>query len=326
LAAAHIGVAGRGVVHLGIIAHSPFLSQHSPGRIHLKLMAQEMAADGLQYCDLTPGADAWKEMFASRYDIVHRLTIYGREATLKRAALIDKVKSHASKVVRKTGLSPSDVQEIAASLRSAGPVAATRSIVRRVRHMAIETVELRAYELPLPADAGRPSDESVRRDCIRDLLAFAPAQGTQDSKDFFATALARLEKGQHPYTMVHNDRLIHWGWIAEHQKESFLDEVEQTFTLPPATGVLFDFYTHPDFRRRGYYERTLRRMINDANSTDLTQLYIFVEANNGASRRVIEKIGFRYRLSFWKRRVGTSVRKWRDDLIETSGPPQVVEN
>src|SRR5262249_8527805 len=30
LAAAHIGVSGRDVVHLGIIAHSPFLSQHSP--------------------------------------------------------------------------------------------------------------------------------------------------------------------------------------------------------------------------------------------------------------------------------------------------------
>ena len=326
VAAAHIGVSGRGVVHLGIIAHTPFLSQHSPGRIHLKLMAQEMAADGFSYCDLTPGDDAWKEMFASRHDTVHRLTIYGREATLKRAALVDKLKNRASKVVRKTGLAPSDVQAIVASLRDAGAAAATRSIMRRVGRFALETVELRAYELPLPSDAGRASDESVRRDAIGDLLAFEPAQGTQDAKGFFTTALARLEKGQHPYTSVENHRLIHWGWIAEHQTESFLDEVEQTFALPPATGVLFDFYTHPDFRRRGHYERTLRRMINDANSTDLTQLYIFVEADNRASRSVIEKIGFRYRFSFWKRRVGGAVKKWRDDFTETSAPRRVVED
>jgi CelD/BcsL family acetyltransferase involved in cellulose biosynthesis/GNAT superfamily N-acetyltransferase len=326
LAAAHIGVSGRNVVHLGIIVHSPFLSQHSPGRVHLKLMAQEMAADGFQYCDLTPGADAWKEMFANRHDVVHRLTIYGREAAFKKAALIDGLKNRAGKVLRNVGVVPSDVQAILASVRSNGPVATTRSIARRVRRMAGETTELRVYDLPLPSDPGRLPDDPIRRDSIGDLLAFAPAHGTQDVKGFFATALERLEKGQHPYTRVEHDRLIHWGWIAEHQKESFLDEVEQSFVLPPATGVLFDFYTHPDFRRRGYYERTLRKMIGDANRTDLTQLYIFVEANNRASRSVIEKIGFRYRFSFWKRRIGTTVTKWRDDVTETSAPRHVAEH
>src|SRR5262249_16536999 len=126
-----------------------------------------------------------------------------------------------------------------------------------------------------------------------------------------------VEKAQHAYTVVLDGRLIHWGWFVENQKENFLDEVQQTFQLPPSTGVLFDFYTHPDFRRRGYYERTLRQMIHDANGTKLTQLYIFVDATNWASRSVIEKVGFIYRFSFWKRRFGTTVKTWRDDVNET---------
>jgi RimJ/RimL family protein N-acetyltransferase len=59
------------------------------------------------------------------------------------------------------------------------------------------------------------------------------------------------------------------------------------------------------------YASALARMIRDAAAIPgLGEIYISVRADNGPSRRVIEKLGFVYHHSFHERRRFGSVRRW----------------
>ena len=90
-----------------------------------------------------------------------------------------------------------------------------------------------------------------------------------------------------------------------------MEDVQQSWRLPPGSAVLYGFYTHPRFRGRGLYASALRRMLTDvAVIPGLSEVYIGVRADNEPSRRVIEKVGFVYDRSFYERRRLVLVRRW----------------
>jgi RimJ/RimL family protein N-acetyltransferase len=157
-----------------------------------------------------------------------------------------------------------------------------------------------------------PKPLAMRRDCLADLLSYEPAEAWQPAKDeFLRQAAEGLESGAHIYTYAKDGRLLHYGWLIERQTESVLTEVGQTHYLPPSAAVLADFYTHPLARGRGLYQQSLSQMLHDAADIPGTRrIYIGVMADNGPSRHVIEKLGFVYQYSFFKRRRPTGTHRW----------------
>src|SRR5918996_3192136 len=67
VASAHIGLYNRDSVLLGVLAHSPFLAQHSPGKLHVLMLGVELAKQDIPIFDLTPGGE-YKERFATHHD------------------------------------------------------------------------------------------------------------------------------------------------------------------------------------------------------------------------------------------------------------------
>ena len=95
------------------------------------------------------------------------------------------------------------------------------------------------------------------------------------------------------------------------QADHYMTEVCQSLTLPRASVVLYNFYSHPIFRGRGLYRATIGHMLHEAFADESTRYaYIGVLADNLPSRHVIETMGFEYQGSFfWKRCFGIE-RKW----------------
>ena len=61
----------------------------------------------------------------------------------------------------------------------------------------------------------------------------------------------------------------------------------------PGTANLYDFYTHPEARGRGYYAQALRQIVAEsARRPAVRQIVISVLHDNAPSRAVIEKVGF----------------------------------
>jgi GNAT superfamily N-acetyltransferase len=158
------------------------------------------------------------------------------------------------------------------------------------------------------------------RDCLQDLLLFEPVVSWQQPKhEFLREAADRLKKGYHVYTYVLDGRLVHYGWLREKQENCPITEAP-AFTLPPNSARLFDFYTHPHYRRLGLFTNSLRQMLFSAAASDIQQIYFFVPKNETTARRVIEQAGFAYEKSFFERNRFGRVSRWEET------PPVVAES
>ncbi len=340
LAAAILSVKSGETLSIGVFAHSVLLARHSPGKFGVLFLCREALGEGRTLVDLTPGGP-WKERFANDGDTVREVTVRFDKRAASKAARTQGALTLMKRALALVGATPQTVRDATATIRQAAPatakdgglerglIALTRplapfgvtpravrnttaalrrapaAIGRRFRRWAYEHREFRVYYYEVERIAALTSEVAMKRDDIDDLLRFEATSPWLSRAGFMARALRQLENGSHVYTSATDDRLAHlahYGWLNERESEARFTEVDATFTYPPNSAVLFDFYTHPQARGRGLYQRAIRQMLKDAAAVPGTErVYISVMANNGPSRHVIEKLGFVYDCSLHRR-------------------------
>jgi CelD/BcsL family acetyltransferase involved in cellulose biosynthesis/RimJ/RimL family protein N-acetyltransferase len=310
--AAFWGVASGETVHLGMLAHTPFLAEHSPGKLHLLHLSDHLLQRGKKVLDLTPGGDPWKERFANCHDEVADATIYPTASARKRAEHTERLLRWTKSCAARVGVQSTDLRKAFRKLRRVRP----SGLRRRFLDWVGEQREFRLYRGNRIVAEGLTRDVRVMRNSLLDLLYFEPGEAWQNREEFLARSLARLESGESVYTVRIGKRLAHYGWMVRNQTTSYMTEVHQSVNLPSGSVVLYDFYTHPDFRGQGLYRAAIRTMLCEAFTDCTTQhCYISVLANNASSRHVIDDMHFQYQGSFyWKHRFGSQT-KWADPVF-----------
>lgn len=306
----------KDLVSVGVFSHSPFQAKHSPGKFHLLFLGSLLAEQGFTALDLTPGGD-WKDRFATTFDDVLEVALHFNPATAQRARKILKIEAVASRLCRAIGVKPDTVRSLPGKLRRLSVAKVIKQARRRI--WSSQNFRLYAYDMKMAAPISAKPVMSVNR--LGTLLRFKPSEDWQTRDLFLSQALYRLEAGDRVYSMVKADRLLHYGWLEAHAKKSYFSEVEQSYEYPPGSAVLYDFYTSPDARGQGFYQQSLSQMLQDSAENDgIEKVYISVLADNGASRHVIEKLGFEYLTSFHKTVRFGITRRWSDlALQEPSG-------
>lgn len=141
-----------------------------------------------------------------------------------------------------------------------------------------------------------PRPQLFRRNCYEDLRyyeAYDPSQMTIE--EYRRESCRRLNRGIHLYTLAHNGVLLYYGWLANRQPRKEEPLMGQVFFPPTDSSVIFDCHTHPTVRNRGLHYQALCQMLHDAREIFKTeQVCIGSLSDNLISRRVIEKIDFRY--------------------------------
>jgi len=289
------GAVSRDVVHLGILAYSPLLAEHSPGKLHIMQLSDYLLQAGVTVLDLTPGGDPWKERFANAHDDVADAVIH---ASARARALSDLRERMAGRIKRwlgRLGLSSEALTDARTTVARIRPAVVLRALCAWVYTHR----ELRIYRLSRAASVTGSRDPRVRGNAVDDLLSFAPAERWQRRERFLSDALSRLESGEQAYTITIDGRLAHSGWLVKGQAVSQMAEVAQAMRFPDGSVALYGFYTDPDFRGQGLYRATVGHMLAEAFADETTQYaYISVLADNTASRHVIESTGFAYQGSF----------------------------
>jgi CelD/BcsL family acetyltransferase involved in cellulose biosynthesis/GNAT superfamily N-acetyltransferase len=295
-------------VLLGLTCYSPFLAEHSPGKLHFLYLVSLLHQQGILRVDLTPGGDPYKQRLANAHEEVVSLTVFFSRKDLLRDRARASVLSAARTFARAVKLDRRRVSRYVRFGRRAvwHPVSTIRAGLRILGSRLWSRTEIRLYRLgtgEIPNLDG-PVDQSIARDSIQDLLRYQPETRTALSRVQFASeALSRIEAEAHVYTCVQDGALAHYGWLNPVQQKSLITEVGCEYEYPPNTAVVWDFYTAPSFRGRGLYTRSLRRILRDLAATPGTDfVYIAVLAENGPSRHVIEKVGFKYYESIIRRR------------------------
>lgn len=314
--AAFWGVLSGPMVHLGLLISSPFCAEHSPGKIHIMQLSEQLLKDGHAVLDLTPGGDAWKERFANAHDEVAEVTVYRSAMARRRDDAVAHIARLGKRALAVASITPTQLRAAIATLRRAKPAA----LARKLSKLRGERREFRVYRADRALAGKFDFDQRVRRNEIPHLLAFEPGESWQSRDAFLSSALARIEQGVSAFTVSVDGRLAHSGWLGTNQSTSHMTEVRQTMSFPPNSVALYDFYSHPDFRGAGLYRATIGHMLKAAfDAGDTEYAYISVLANNGPSRHVIESMGFAYQGSyFWESRFGTE-RKWSSAGMATAG-------
>jgi CelD/BcsL family acetyltransferase involved in cellulose biosynthesis/RimJ/RimL family protein N-acetyltransferase len=318
--AANLGLCGKGVVHLGIFSHSPACAKESPGKLLLVLLGDHLADSGGAKLDLTPGDDAYKRAFANGSETVYRLTVYPGQLARRHASVRRAVMGFAKRGLRAVGVDPRALRQRVERVRRAGFRPMLYRTLSRLKEQIWSRREMRIYSIRAEhvRDGGAP--RVVRRDRLPDLLAFDAQPGWSTREEFLSRALTRLQNGHHVYTHVEQGRLVHYGWMGEAQQHADLSEVGQQIALPPGTAVLYEYFTHPEARGRRLYQHSLRQMLEEAAAApDAKWIYIWVLADNAASRHVIEKAGFEYRGSACQSAILGRARRW-SNFDATSSP------
>jgi CelD/BcsL family acetyltransferase involved in cellulose biosynthesis/RimJ/RimL family protein N-acetyltransferase len=314
LAAVHFGIRQQAQVLLWLFAHTPYWAAHSPGKLHLLLLGELLAQQGVATFDLTPGGDAWKERFATDHDLVHtlRVTFESGNRQLKKQQTQQRWEAIAKRGLQVVGISPQRVRSLMDALQRVKPSSIPNKLLKKVW----DRTEFRIY-VYLPADVqALPRPQVMTPDRLEALLAFEPMAAYQTRQAFLARALHQLENEQHCYTFMENGRLLHYGWLGLRQERARLSEVGQEFIFDePENAVLYDFFTHPEARGRGLYQQALYQILHDAAAVPgLKKIYIMVLADNAPSRHVIEKVGFTYTGSLFRQKRLGQTTTWSTQI------------
>jgi CelD/BcsL family acetyltransferase involved in cellulose biosynthesis/RimJ/RimL family protein N-acetyltransferase len=325
IAASHIGFYNKDQVLLGMLAHSPSFARYSPSKLHVFMLGEELAKEGITALDLTPGGE-YKDRYATHYDDTHVLTVFFDRTQQLKYKVKRKLIAGAKYGLQVMKVTPEQVKDAAARINHKWTHTKVSTLPPKVLKVARKrlwtTMEMRIYSYDVELARQLRVPQLMNRDCLPDVMAYQPAEAWQMRfSAFLKRVLTGLEGGNHVYTRVEDGRLVHYGWLIERQQKSHLSEVGHDFYLPPESAVLADFYTHPAARGKGLYQHSLRQMVHDASLIAGTKhIFIGVLADNFPSRHVIEKVGFDYRFSFFARTIGGKTNRWTTAPAEFTAP------
>jgi len=153
----------------------------------------------------------------------------------------------------------------------------------------------------------------VRRDDWSHLERFEVTEHWLTREEFLGTAARRLSHGEHVYSIADDRRLLSYGWLVPLQEASWLPAVEQELRYPPGAAVMYNAYTHPAARGRGYNGLLTQARIADAFGEFGAQaVFTAIEPRNRAAIQAKHGSG----MSPWMelrctRRLGRVVRSQR---------------
>lgn len=305
LAAAHLGVINGGTVALGLIVHSPFFAQHSPGKLLILLLGRHLASQGYSAFDLTPGG-GYKERFATTSETSFTVQLYWRNSDYLLAQVNACLRRMVKRVLRIVGVSAEQARRFGAVVSRATQGGLwwrlPDALMRRLHEYAWSTVELRFYATPAdPPTVNIEGSRRLRRLEIADLLMYEPISGRPEHNAFLALALERLESGQTCYTFAAGGVLLHYCWLdpEECQGVSGFGHAPLRFLAP--VGVLWDDFTHPAARRQGLQSESIAlRLMELRQRYPGRRAVTGVQAHNRTSWANYERAGFIHAASAWR--------------------------
>ena len=220
--AANVSIGSNRQLHLsGINSFAAALARHSPGIIHFLMLGKLLAEEGADVFDLTPGADAYKEILATDHTVAYTLSIgnknhktlnrlqLGLNSLFKRSASLAGIKPEALKKAKKNYMLFKDkVVHVAKQ----GILQSSTYLINKLKPNK-KTSKCWAVQ-KVNATSGV---FNLQYDDLKDLLNFDNREIRYSQQEFLSDAMRRFEEGAHCYTWTDNGLLMGCAWIANMQ-------------------------------------------------------------------------------------------------------------
>jgi CelD/BcsL family acetyltransferase involved in cellulose biosynthesis len=287
---AHLGICSKDMVHLGIIAHSPFEARHSPGKLHILFLSKMLKEEGYKGFDLTPSGD-YKDRFATTHDRVYSLTVFGSEQKRRLATITEKSRSAVSRGLRAFEIDPEAVKSFIVNLRQDRPWRIPLRLAYLLIHKVWHSEKYVIYRIDLSLVQNMCRTGPAMRDSVADLLKYVPGRVWQTRKDFLLRSMKRLERGEDVYTFAKDDSLLFCCWMTEGMNKEVFDELHHSVYLPKDTPVVYDFVSLAKTWDGSICLRILQQIVQEAAmSFKVKEVYIVIPEHNRAVNDAIENL------------------------------------
>jgi len=287
---AHLGICSKDMVHLGIIAHSPFEARYSPGKLHILFLAKMLKEEGYKAFDLTPSGD-YKDRFATTHDFGFSLTVFGSEQKRRLATITEKSRSAVSRGLRAAKIDPDAVKSFIVNLRQEKPWRIPLRLACLLIHKGWNSEKYVIYRIDLSLVQNICRTGPAMRDCVADLLKYVPGRVWQKRNDFLLRSMKKLERGEHVYTFVKDDSLLFCCWMIEGMNKEVFDELHHSVYLPGSKAVVYDVVSLSKTWDGSICLRILRQIVEEAAmSFNVKEVYIVISAHNRAVNDAIENL------------------------------------
>jgi CelD/BcsL family acetyltransferase involved in cellulose biosynthesis len=218
----------------------------SPGKLMVDLVAEALRERGLESLDHTPGGDEYKEEAASTHEPIHRLLLFPSRRRAWAYGIELSSREVVKRAARAAGVSPARLQSLRdRAVRAArAPASTARVAVRSLRSWAWSSTAMIVYRLTREGwEQTEPSskpDPLFRKDMLEDFLCYAGSFRWISRQHLMRSAIERIRRGSHCYTVVEDGVLIHYAWLHPGVEEMDLSEVEYRYPIPPKGAVLYD--------------------------------------------------------------------------------------
>ena len=298
----HFGACDHDTLYLGLSSYDPVESKNSPGTLLLIELGKMLFEAGYRYLDLTPGGDQYKERFANAYQKLVEPKFYFNKQEKIKDDIIHQIKFIAKNILSHVTTDPHRIRDLPINLRVVKRMTPTK-VFRRIIRLIYDNPTYLLYRLLTETvEISSVRDPEINVQKYADLLVYTESNPWTTRRDLLSEALKRFSAGETLYSIIKKGILVHYGWMTNGGEEHRFTEVDMTFNSPPASIILYDFYTEPQFRRQGLYQRNMKQMILDACEMGAKEIYIGVRPDNLVSRRTIEKVGFFLFRTFSKKR------------------------
>ena len=284
------------------------LEKFSPGFCMLAQLIDEAASNAaINVVDLGLGAEAYKDRFANQT----RETLYVTLRDSRVAHLGEMLRYRATRLIQASPRIETEVRAVVGRAQKVRRQFATQGLGssvawlrRRFGELFWSQMEVFFYEWDgsLVAELGEVRLQRLDLNCLAD--ATSQYAGDEETLSYLLRSAKRLHgQDAEGYALVGAaGKYLHFAWTTAFDG-FFLSELNAKVDAPsPGCVMLFDCWTPPPLRGRGYYGSAIGRIAANVDASG-KRPWIFSAATNVSSVRGLEKTQFQRRYSLVRKTV-----------------------
>jgi len=290
IAASHSGLLSEGrAVHLGINTHSPEFAAHSPGNLLLAMLGVQLGKENIPLLDLTPGGDSYKENFATAHDEAYELTIYSDlKSRLKNETILGLMRFTKARL-RASGYRTADIWTALGKLKNIR-VPVLYQLPRKLHEPS--TAQYCHFQHCHKFQIIIKDRININKNSLNDILKINFYHFSMTRWEFFYTIMERMERSQHLYTFVDDNRLLVYCWIRTRSADSSLQPSGQESTWPGNSIDLYDLYVREEFKNTEIVQRFICQLLYELKKTNINEAIYYSGDLSVELQTAIKKCGF----------------------------------
>ena len=133
---------------------------------------------------------------------------------------------------------------------------------------------------------------NINKNNLNDILKFDFRHSSMTRWEFFGTVMERMERSQHLYTFVDDNRLLVYCWIRMHSADSLLQPSRQEPAWPSSSIVLYDLYVQEEFKNTEIAQRFVCQLLYELKKMSINEAIHYSGDLSKELQTAIKRCGF----------------------------------